>query len=179
MLNKLSILLVLVSACSQRADNQLDIRAETGLSEDEFYSFLNETYGKKLDSISGTRVIYSYVGRPIKIEFENGAPTELEPPTMNYLDASYELDSNRLKDFKLISPEVYSNARMSMNEGDCKYFHNEIGTHMFFLYMPWYNPKDSTLLFKDVDNECPSHYDQGHGVLYRFKRNRATWVLIN
>lgn len=173
------LLLLLLSACSQRSDDQFNITAETGLSEDEFYAFINETYVKKLDTLNDGRILYSYAGKPLKIEFENGAPTELEPPTMDYLEASYKLDPSRLNNFKLISPEVYSNARKSMSEGDCKFFDKEIGSHMFFLYLPWYNPKDSTLLFKDVDNVCPSLYHQGQGVLYRFKRNGNKWMLIN
>jgi hypothetical protein len=179
MLYRPLILLILLSACSQRTENQFDIKAETGLSEEELYLFLNETYANKLDTINGGRIIYEYAGRPIKIEFHNGTPTELEPPTMDYLEASYKLDHNRLEDFKLVSPEVYSHARKLMQDGDCRYFDKQIGVHMFFVYLPWYNPKDSTLLFKDVYNVCPSLYHQGQGVIYRFKKNRDEWVLIN
>jgi len=176
-LYQLIVIFSFLLACYPKTETQFDMSVETGLTEDEFYAFLNSVYASKLDSF-GRRVIYAYAGRPIKIEYENGAPTELEPPTMPFLEAKYRLDSSKLKGFKLISSELYSRASEAKRGGDCTIFNNEIGEHMFFIHLPWYNPKDNSLLFKDVDNVCPPHYHD-QGVFYRFEKGKDQWILIN
>jgi hypothetical protein len=178
---RFTFIILVIAACSTKTEKipTSDFTAKMGISEEEFYSFMNEIYAKKLDSIDSHRVIYAYAGNPIKIEFEDGAPTTLEPPGIDFLKATNQLDSNRLKGFKLIQPKIYEEARTAMYKDNCEPFNKNIGNHLFFIHLPWYNPKDSTLLLRDVDNVCPPYYHQGQGVLYRFKREKDKWILIN
>jgi hypothetical protein len=178
---KLIFLMVFLSitSCVVKNEAMSDFEIKTGLSEDDFYLFMNDNYLNKLDTIDSSRALFVYAGNPIKIEFENGAPTELEPPAMDLLKATNQLDSNRLKGFKLIHPIIYLEARTALYKDNCEPFNRNIGNHMFFIHLPWYNSKDSTLLLRDVDNICPPYYHQGQGVLYRFKKKDNKWVLIN
>jgi hypothetical protein len=178
------ILLIFISSitlsCNKHKDDNFDFKKETGLTEDEFYDFLINDYSKRLDTLSSKKIrtLYSYLAWPIKIEFENGMPTELEPPGVDFKTVkTYRLDQNRLKDFKIISNDTYTKAEKGMLNDDCKEFERDIGEYIVLLHLPWYNPKDSSLLMREVWTTCPPHYHQGGGVLGRYKKRDGHWTL--
>jgi hypothetical protein len=87
------------------------------------------------------------------------------------------LDSTKLKNFKLISENVYARAEKAMLKDSCSEFDEKIGDYIIFLHLPWYNPKDSSLLIREAWATCPPHYHQGGGVLFRYKKINGAWSL--
>lgn len=172
-------LVFLLLECSKKEDSSYFFKSSSAITEDELYDFLNNVYATRIDSLSSSseRIIFELAGPPIRIPFENGAPTLLEPPGIDFLKATYQLDVNRLSGFKVISSNVYENARNSMIKNDCSQFDEQIGSYMVFIHLPWYNPKDSSLLIKEVYSVCPPYYHQSAGVLFRFKKRDQKWEL--
>jgi hypothetical protein len=177
----LIVITAITFSCGKPKENDFDFFKETGITEDEYYSFLINDYSKRLDTISSKRIriLYSYAAPPIKIEFENGMPTTLEPPGVDFKTIrTYRLDQNRLNDFKLISADVYSKAQKGMLNDDCIAFEENIGEYIILLHLPWYNPKDSSLLMREYWATCPAHYHQGGGVFGRYKKRDGNWTLV-
>jgi hypothetical protein len=180
MMRILFIIIITTNLLSCKKSNDFDFKKETGISEDEFYKFLNNDYSKRLDTLSSKRIriLYSYAAWPIKIEFENGMPTTLEPPGVDFKTIkTYKLDPNRLKNFKLISTDTYTKAHKEMLNDECNEFEENIGEYIMLLHLPWYNPKDSSLLMREVWAVCPPHYHQGSGVFGRYKKRDGNWAL--
>lgn len=171
---------ILFFACVNKQKSDFNFYSETGITEDEYYEFLNSTYSQRLDTLSSSRdkILYSYVAWSIKIEFENGMPTELEPPGVDFKSIkTYKLDSVRLENFRLISPETYAISEKEMLNNNCTEFDSKIGDYIVFLHLPWYNPGDSSLLIREVLATCPPHYHQGEGVLFRYKKKAGNWTI--
>jgi len=176
----LIIITAITFSCGKQKGDDFDFFKETGITEDEYYNFLINDYSKRLDTLSsnGIRTLYSFAARPIKIEYENGAPTTLEPPGAELKAIkTYRLDRNRLNHFKLISADVYSKAEKGIGNDDCKAFEENIGEYIVFLHLPWYNPKDSSLLMREYRVECPPHYHHNAGVFGRYKKRDGNWRL--
>ena len=178
---RLIVFVAVLISCSERSKEEIAFENNTGISLDEFYEFMNTAYSQRLDTISvnNEKILYANAGKPIKIPFEMGFPTIQPPPATIFFDAHFALDTGKLRNFRIISEDLYESYKPKLEHFECDAFHEKIGKYVAMIHLPWYNAQDQTLLIWEVVVRCPLGYHGPSFISYRFKKINNQWISID